>query len=407
MKEVDKQLELLLRGTVEVIQVEELKKKLVRSCHEKRPLRVKAGFDPTAPDIHLGHYVLLRKLKYFQDFGHDVLFLIGDFTGRIGDPTGLSEARRPLTEKDVMQNAKTYEKQVFKILDPARTTIIFNSQWALKMTLEEIIVLCSKYNVARMLERDDFEGRYKAGKPIGMHEFLYPLLQGYDSVMLRADVELGGTDQKFNLLVGRELQKAYRQEPQVVMTLPLLEGTDGVRKMSKSAGNYIGVDESPAEMFGKIMSISDTLMMRYYEVLTDCPSHTVRDLHPMEAKMQLGAILVERFHGKEAARSARADFEKKFRGRAFPEHPDTVVIFTPSDFSGGKVAKISDLLTKARLVRSASEAKRLIQQGGIDLDGEKIRQTDLLVPLIVGRTYRLKIGKKKFAAIVYQESRGA
>ena len=293
--ELDRQLELILRGTVEVIQLDELKAKLSESLKEQRPLRIKAGFDPTAPDLHLGHTVLIQKLKHFQDLGHQVIFLIGDFTGMIGDPSGVSETRNALTKEQVLANAKTYEQQIFKTLNPEKTRIEFNSRWMSSMRTEAMIELCSHYSVARMLERDDFSKRYRDQKSISIHEFLYPLVQGYDSVVLEADVELGGTDQKFNLLVGRDLQRDYGQKPQVVLTMPLLEGTDGVRKMSKSFGNVIALEDRPADMFGKLMSISDDLMMRYYELLTVTNLKDVKQQHPMEAKMALAEQLVRQY----------------------------------------------------------------------------------------------------------------
>ncbi|MGH7227752.1 MAG: tyrosine--tRNA ligase, partial [Nitrospiraceae bacterium] len=306
-------MDLILRGTVEVILRNELEARLARSLKEKRPLRVKAGFDPTAPDLHLGHTVLIHKLKHFQDLRHQVMFLIGDFTGMIGDPTGVSETRVALTKEQVMKNAKTYERQIFKILDPKKTKVVFNSRWMNPMKAEQLIQLGARYNVARMLEREDFYKRYHEQKPISIHEFLYPLIQGYDSVALKADVELGGTDQKFNLLVGRDLQRDYGQEPQVVLTTPLLEGTDGVRKMSKSLGNYIALQDTPADMFGKLMSISDQLMLRYYELLTTEDLALLKTTHPMEAKLSLAEQIVARYHGQRAAGQAKADFQQKFR----------------------------------------------------------------------------------------------
>ena len=301
MNELTKQMDVILRGTHEVIQQAELEKKLARSLKEKCPLRVKAGFDPTAPDLHLGHTVLIHKLKHFQDFGHQVIFLIGDFTGMIGDPTGVSETRVALTKEMVQENAKTYERQIFKILDEKRTAVEFNSRWMSRMQAEELIQLSAHSSVARMLEREDFHKRYHEQKPISIHEFLYPLIQGYDSVALKADVELGGTDQKFNLLVGRDLQRDFGQEAQVVLTMPLLEGTDGVRKMSKSLGNYIALDDEPADMFGKVMSISDALMLRYYELLTTEDPGAMKTMHPMEAKLALAKQIVARYHGEQAA----------------------------------------------------------------------------------------------------------
>jgi tyrosyl-tRNA synthetase len=313
MKDITQQLDLILRGVVEVIQQTELESKLKRSLTEKRPLRIKAGFDPTAPDLHLGHTVLIHKLKHFQDLGHQVIFLIGDFTGMIGDPTGVSETRKALTKEQVQENAKTYQRQIFKILDPNKTLTEFNSRWMGPMTADGLIQLAAHYRVARMMERDDFHKRYQEQKPISVHEFLYPLVQGYDSVALKADVELGGTDQKFNLLVGRELQRNYGQESQVVITMPLLEGTDGVKKMSKSVGNYVALEDKPGDMFGKVMSISDTLMYRYYELLTTEDLDRAKALHPMEAKQALAELIVARYHGAEAGRQARAEFQQKFQ----------------------------------------------------------------------------------------------
>ncbi|RMH02320.1 MAG: tyrosine--tRNA ligase, partial [Aquificota bacterium] len=320
----EEQLRLIKKGTVEIVEEEELLKKL----KEGRPLRVKAGFDPTAPDLHLGHTVLLQKLRLFQQLGHEVYFVIGDFTAMIGDPTGRSETRPPLSREQVLENAKTYEHQVFKVLDPQKTNIVFNSTWLSQLGTEGIIRLSAQYTVARMLERDDFSKRFKEGIPIYIHEFIYPLLQGYDSVFLRADVELGGTDQKFNLLVGRDLQRAYGQEPQVCITLPLLVGLDGVRKMSKSYGNYVGINEEPEQIFGKLMSISDELMWDYYTLLTDHTEEEIerfkKELHPMEAKKQLAYQIVARFHGEEEAKRAKDFFERTFSQREFPE--DATVI---------------------------------------------------------------------------------
>ena len=317
MSELSRQLELILRGVVEVIQRAELESKLTRSLKENRPLRVKAGFDPTAPDLHLGHTVLIHKLKHFQELGHQVIFLIGDFTGMIGDPTGQSETRVALSKEKVLENAKTYERQIFKILDPAKTLVEFNSRWMSTMTAEGLIHLSAHYSVAQMLERDDFHKRYHEQKPISIHEFMYPLVQGYDSVALKSDIELGGTDQKFNLLVGRDLQRDYGQEPQVVITMPLLEGTDGVKKMSKSVGNYIALEDTPDDMFGKLMSISDALMLRYYELLTTEDLAGVKAAHPMEAKQALAANDRGSVSRGEAAEQARADFSRNFRSGNF------------------------------------------------------------------------------------------
>ncbi len=396
MNEVERQLALIARGAVEIISTKELGDKLAASLKDRRPLRVKAGFDPTAPDLHLGHTVLIHKLKHFQDLGHEVVFLIGDFTGMIGDPTGVSETRKPLTKEEVRQNAKTYERQIYKILDPARTIIDFNSRWMNRMTAEQLIHLSARYSMAQMLERDDFQKRYRDQKPISIHEFLYPLIQGYDSVALEADVELGGTDQKFNLLVGRELQRAYGQSPQVVLTMPLLEGTDGVRKMSKSLGNYIALEDPPEEMFGKLMSISDTLMWRYYDLLTAEDLNSVKAMHPMEAKLNLASTIVARYHGPSAAADARAEFRRKFSEREFPvESAERTVL-------SAEPMPLVAVITKAGLAPSRAEARRLIAQGGVELDGEKVTDGDRLLPGEPGREYRLKVGKKRFAVIRFE-----
>ena len=402
MKDVNQQIDLIRRGAVEVIQPAELEAKLKRALTEGRPLRVKAGFDPTAPDLHLGHTVLIHKLKHFQDLGHQVIFLIGDFTGMIGDPTGVSETRRALTKEQVLENAKTYQRQIFKILDPAKTLVEFNSRWMGEMTAEGLIQLAAHYRVARMMERDDFHKRYHEQKPISVHEFLYPLVQGYDSVALKADVELGGTDQKFNLLVGRELQRDYGQESQVVITMPLLEGTDGVKKMSKSVGNYIDLEDKPGEMFGKVMSISDVLMYRYYELLTTEDLGHAKSLHPMEAKQTLAELIVARYHGTDAGKQARAEFQQKFQAKEFPDEPDKRVDLKPEDMSErdvveGSSIKLARLIAKTGLISSGSEARRLIIQGGIEVDGIKETNPDKLIAFELNQQRRLKIGKKKFA----------
>ncbi|TKB66326.1 MAG: tyrosine--tRNA ligase [Nitrospira sp.] len=397
MKDVNQQIDLIRRGAVEMIQPAELEAKLKRALTEGRPLRVKAGFDPTAPDLHLGHTVLIHKLKHFQDLGHQVIFLIGDFTGMIGDPTGVSETRRALTKEQVLENAKTYQRQIFKILDPAKTLVEFNSRWMGEMTAEGLIQLAAHYRVARMMERDDFHKRYQEQKPISVHEFLYPLVQGYDSVALKADVELGGTDQKFNLLVGRELQRDYGQESQVVITMPLLEGTDGIKKMSKSVGNYIALEDKPGEMFGKVMSISDVLMYRYYELLTTEDLGHAKSLHPMEAKQTLAELIVAQYHGAEAGKQARAEFAQKFQKQEFPNEPDVRVQLTTNDLRDGKVIGLVDLVAKTGLVPSKSEARRLIIQGGIEVDGIKETNPDKLIAFELNQQRRLKIGKKKFA----------
>ena len=407
MSELSRQLELILRGVVEVIQRAELETKLTRSLKENRPLRVKAGFDPTAPDLHLGHTVLIHKLKHFQELGHHVIFLIGDFTGMIGDPTGQSETRSALSKEKVLENAKTYERQIFKILDPAKTLVEFNSRWMSTMTAEGLIHLSAHYNVARMLERDDFHKRYHEQKAISIHEFMYPLVQGYDSVALKSDIELGGTDQKFNLLVGRDLQRAYGQEPQVVITMPLLEGTDGVRKMSKSFGNYIALEDAPSDMFGKLMSISDTLMLRYYELLTTEDLVGVRATHPMEAKQALAALLVARYHGIEAATQARADFQRKFSEREFPSEPDILLTLSVRDMiridlREDSDIRLPDLVEKTKLVPSKSEARRLVIQGGIEVDDKKESDPNKVITFKVNQRRRLKIGRRKFAIVEFK-----
>ncbi|MGD9852193.1 MAG: tyrosine--tRNA ligase [Nitrospirales bacterium] len=399
--ELDRQLELILRGTMEVIQLDELKAKLTRSIKEQRPLKIKAGFDPTAPDLHLGHTVLIQKLKHFQDLGHQILFLIGDFTGMIGDPTGVSETRKALTKQQVQDNATTYQEQIFKILDPQKTKIVFNSQWMGPMTAEKVVEIAAHYRVARMMERDDFQKRFQEQKPISVHEFLYPLVQGYDSVALEADVELGGTDQKFNLLVGRDLQRDYGQQPQVVITMPLLEGTDGVRKMSKSFGNYIALADRPAEMFGKLMSISDNLMMRYYELLTVCNLAEVKQQHPMEAKKSLAEQLVRQYHGVEGAEEAKADFQQRFQKRDFPDQPDVEVHLTLADFANTQELSLPvvDILMRTGLVPSKGEARRLLSQQAIQVDGKKLTDPNGTLVFERGRQYPMKIGKRKFAMI--------
>jgi tyrosyl-tRNA synthetase len=402
MSELIRQLDLILRGVVEVIHQAELESKLTRAIKEGKPLRVKAGFDPTAPDLHLGHTVLIHKLKHFQDLGHQVIFLIGDFTGMIGDPTGVSETRKALTKEQVQENAKTYQRQIFKILHPEKTIIEFNSRWMGPMSAEGLIQLAAHYRVARMMERDDFDKRYRERKPISVHEFLYPLVQGYDSVALSADVELGGTDQKFNLLVGRELQRDFGQEPQVVVTMPLLEGTDGVKKMSKSVGNYIALEDPAGDMFGKVMSISDTLMLRYYELLTTEHLDRVKGLHPMEAKQTLAHLLVARYHGEAAAKAARAGFQQKFSEREFPAEPDVRLTLNSADLREGGVIGLADLVAKTGLVPSKSEARRLIIQGGLEVDEQKQTNANGVLSLVVGRTYRLKVGRRKFALVEFE-----
>ena len=403
--ELQRQLDLITRGTVEIIQLDGLKEKLTAAIKERRPLKIKAGFDPTAPDLHLGHMVLIQKLKHFQDLGHDVIFLIGDFTGMIGDPTGVSETRVALTKEQVLANGKTYEKQIFKTLDSEKTRIEFNSRWMNEMQAEQMVHLCSHYSVARMLERDDFANRYRDQKPISVHEFLYPLVQGYDSVALQADVELGGTDQKFNLLVGRDLQRDYGQKPQTVITMPLLEGTDGVRKMSKSFGNYIALEDKPGEMFGKLMSISDDLMMRYYELLTTEDLEAVKQKHPMEAKMDLAELVVRQYHGASAAAQGKEDFQQRFQSKEFPDQPDVTVVLSIKEFSNSNAPEIGviELLMRTGLLPSKAEARRLIAQSAVQVDGEKLTDPNGTFSFALHRQYRMKIGKRKFALIEIKE----
>jgi len=405
VKPVAEQLALIKQGCHDIIREEELKARLEKAQATGKPLRVKAGFDPTAPDLHLGHTVLIQKLKHFQDLGHQVIFLIGDFTGLIGDPSGKSETRPPLTEAEVKANAATYERQIFKILDPAKTLIDFNSRWMKAMAAQDLIRLAARHTVARMLEREDFHKRYTSQTPISIHEFLYPLIQGYDSVALKADVELGGTDQTFNLLVGRDLQREYGQAPQVVITLPLLEGLDGVQKMSKSLGNYVGIDEAPGVMFGKIMSVSDVLMLRYYELLTDItPPELTRlgeDLaqgnkHPRQVKEELAVLLVARYHGREAAERAAQEFAHIFREKGLPEEIEEVTLKA----SEGKLG-LPRLLVDAGLSASTSEARRLITQGGVQVDGDKV--TDANLEMAVGKSYLLKVGKRRFKRVRLSE----
>lgn len=385
---IQQQMQLLTRGALEILPAGSLEEKLKLAEKEGRPLRVKAGFDPTAPDLHLGHTVLLEKLRQFQQCGHQVIFLIGDFTGMIGDPTGKNETRPPLTREDVTANAETYKQQVFKVLDASKTEVRFNSEWLGKMGAADLIQIAGKATVARMLERDDFEKRYKSGQAIAIHEFLYPLVQGYDSVALHADVELGGNDQKFNLLMGRQLQQAFEQPAQVILTMPLLEGLDGEHKMSKSLNNYVGIQEPAKEQFGKIMSASDDLMWRYYELLTDVDLDDVQSQHPMEAKKQLASLIVSRFHGEQAGVDARANFEHQF---AKKEIPDDVPQHHMRVEDGG--VWIAKALSEAGLTTSNGEAIRLIQQGALSVNGEKVSAKDLK---ITAGSYLIKLGKRKF-----------
>ncbi|MBF0463351.1 MAG: tyrosine--tRNA ligase [Magnetococcales bacterium] len=398
---VAEQMRIIRRGIAHLISDAELEEKLTRSTATGVPLRIKAGFDPTAPDLHLGHTVLLQKMRQFQELGHEVLFLIGDFTGRIGDPTGKNVTRLPLTPEQVATNAQTYQAQVFHILDRERTQVVFNGTWMDRLSAAEMIQLAAKYTVARMLEREDFSNRYRQGQPIAVHEFLYPLVQGYDSVVLRADVELGGTDQTFNLLVGRELQRDYGQSPQCVLTMPILEGLDGVQKMSKSLGNFIAIQDAPDEMFGKLMSVSDTLMWRYYELLSAVDMDEVERLraqvaagtfHPMEAKKQLAEELTRRFHGAERAAHAREMFVAVFGNKGLPEEIEAVTLPTAGEGMGLVAA-----LAQAGLVTSNSEAFRMIQQQAVSVNGTKI--TDNRMVLQTGGTYLLRVGKRRFVRL--------
>lgn len=396
MASASEALALLRRGSNEIL----LEDELLQRLEQGKPLRVKAGFDPTAPDLHLGHTVLINKLRQFQELGHEVIFLIGDFTGMIGDPSGKSATRKPLTREEVLENARTYQEQIFKILDPARTRIAFNSEWMGKLTAAELIQLAARHTVARMLERDDFHKRYTGNQPIAIHEFLYPLIQGYDSVVLKADVELGGTDQKFNLLVGRELQKQMGKRPQVVLTMPLLEGTDGVQKMSKSLGNYIGIQEPPNEMFGKLMSISDELMWRYYDLLSFRSNEEIERLkrevaegaNPRDAKLALAEEIVSRFHGPSAGPAAREEFIARFQKGALPEDMSLVELQ-----SGADGLPIANVLRDAGLTPSTSEALRMIRQGAVRIDGERIEATDLRLP--ADSDHVLQVGKRRFARV--------
>jgi tyrosyl-tRNA synthetase len=399
---VAEQMAVIRRGTVEILIEKELEEKLEKSLKSGVPLRIKAGFDPTAPDLHLGHTVLIHKLRQFQQLGHEVSFLIGDFTGMIGDPTGKSETRKVLTREDVLRNAETYKDQVFKILDPEKTRVVFNSTWLNELGSAGMIALASKFTVARMLERDDFHKRFTGQQPISIHEFLYPLVQGYDSVAMRSDVELGGTDQKFNLLVGRELQREWGQPPQCILTMPLLEGLDGVNKMSKSLGNYIGINEPGDEIFGKVMSISDELMIRYYELLSDMTLAELEklksgladhSLHPMEAKKSLGRELVGRFHGPAVAREAEENFVKRFRDNEIPQDMPQVVYSL-----GDGAVLLARAMTEAGLTKSNGEGRRSIDQGGVKLNGEKISNVNL--ELTLPGEYIVQIGRRRFGRIV-------
>lgn len=399
----EEQLRELKKGIVDLVSEEELLKKLVKSVEKKQPLRIKAGFDPSRPDLHLGHTVLINKMKQFQDLGHHVIFLIGDFTGLIGDPTGKNETRPALTPEEIQENAKTYAQQVFKILDPKKTEVAYNSHWFSKFTSQEFIKLSAQYTVARMLERDDFTKRYQEGRPISIHEFLYPLIQGYDSVALKSDVELGGTDQRFNLLMGRDLQKSHGQAPQCIMTVPLLEGLDGVQKMSKSYDNYIAVEDSPREMFGKTMRVSDELMVKYYELLTDLTVDQTTALraalksgkkHPREAKVELAQFLVRRFHGAAAAAEATEEFNRIFVNKGLPDEiPEKEFAATPEP------VWLPHLLVQVGMAESTSEVRRLITGRAVEVNSEKIVDEQLKLALKAGDELIVKLGKKRFAKI--------
>jgi tyrosyl-tRNA synthetase len=375
------------RGTTEIINLEGLEKKLTKSQKDKKPLIIKAGFDPTAPDIHLGHTVLLNKLKLFQDLGHRVFFLIGDFTAQVGDPTGRDQLRRKMSREEIDANAQTYKKQVFKILDPQKTEVAFNSQWLSKLTSYDLLELAARTTVAQMLARADFKKRFENGREISLLEFIYPLLQGYDSVEMKADIELGGSDQKFNLLMGRELQESYGLEPQIVIMTPLLEGTDGVQKMSKSLGNYIGINENSDDIFGKVMSVTDDLMMRYYELLTDADLSAIKTQHPKEAKLQLAEKIVARFHGQDEGQKAREKFELTFSQHQIPD--DIAELKLKGE------QEVITLLVEAKLVLSKNEARRLIQQKAVTLDGEVLlNEHDKLHKGV------LKVGKRRFLRLI-------
>ena len=390
----------LMRGCAEVLPMQELEKKL----EKKSVLKIKAGFDPTAPDLHLGHTVLLNKLRKFQELGHEVIFLIGDFTAMIGDPTGKNATRMPLSQESVLENAKTYQHQVFKILDPAKTTIVFNSQWLNQFTAVDLIRLAATHTVARMLERDDFHKRYTTGQPIAIHEFLYPLLQGYDSVELKADVELGGTDQKFNLLMGRELQKHYGFEPQVVMMMPLIEGLDGVKKMSKSLDNYIGITESPESMFGKIMSVSDVLMWRYIDLLSFKSGREIKQMkqsveegvNPRDIKIDFAKEIVARFHNEAQAQRVHQEFIDRFQKGAIPEDLEELTILMDEP------VPLANLLKQINLTQTTSESMRLVKQGGVKINGEKA--TDPALLLEMEHTYIIQVGKRRIAKVCLQST---
>ncbi|MDS1030927.1 tyrosine--tRNA ligase [Bacillota bacterium LX-D] len=403
-EEVKHQHNIIKRGAAEIVPEDELIKKIKKSIEKQKPLKVKLGLDPSAPDIHLGHTVVLQKMRQFQELGHQIIIIIGDFTGRIGDPTGKSETRKQLSEEEVQRNAQTYKEQIFKILDPVKTKVVFNSQWLAPLSFVDVIKLAANCTVARMLERDDFAKRYRENLPIGIHEFFYPLMQGYDSVALEADIELGGTDQKFNLLMGRTLQKEYGQEPQIALMMPILEGLDGVQKMSKSLGNYIGVNENPDEMFGKTMSITDELMPRYFELVTDVSLEELNkikeglesgSLHPRDAKVRLAKEIVRMYHGQQAALEAEHNFNKIFQKHELPN--DLPKVFIEAS-EAEKPIWLPKLLVLTKLVDSTSEAKRLISQGAVKINEDKI--TDSSLNIVPENEMVIRVGKRKFAKLI-------
>jgi tyrosyl-tRNA synthetase len=401
---IHEQLTLVRRGAAEIIQEAELRAKLERSARTNTPLRVKLGLDPTAPDLHLGHTVVLRKLKDFQDLGHQVIIILGDFTAMIGDPTGRSEIRKPLSRQEILANAKTYQTQIGKILALDRVRVEFNSTWLSKLTFEDVIREAAQITVAQLLQRDDFSARHSAGRPISLHEFLYPIAQAYDSVTLQADVELGGTDQTFNLLVGRDLQRFHGQDAQVILTVPILEGLDGVQKMSKSLGNAIGINERPVDIYGKLMSISDALMWRYFELLTRIPEYeleTLKSGHPMEAKKRLARTITAQYHGDAAATEAEANFTDVFQKRLDPKNVEEVNVSAALVGARGVMAPLVKILMASGAVASNSEARRMIQQGAVEVDDQRV--SDVNQTLATGKTYRIRVGKRQFKRVILTE----
>jgi tyrosyl-tRNA synthetase len=400
---VSEQLNIIKKGTEEIIPEDEMLEKLERAVRENRPLRVKQGFDPTAPDVHLGHTIGLRKLRQFQELGHQVILIVGDYTGMVGDPSGLSETRPQLSHEEVMRNAKTYQEQFFKVVDKEKTEVRFNGEWFSKMSFMDVMRLASKVTVARLLERDDFAKRYASGLPISLHELYYPVMQAYDSVAIKADVEIGATEQKFNLLMGRQLQQIHGQEPQIAITLPVLEGIDGVQRMSKSLGNYVGVSEKPAEIFGKIMSIPDPLVIRYFELLTPVPPSEIEEksraiisgaIHPRDLKSELAETIVSIYHGKALAATAREEFDRVFRDKGVPDDVPSFEIAAP----GGKLW-IVNLLREARLVGSGSEGRRLVRQGAVEIDGVPVTDEEVEIGLEEGKEILIRVGKRRFARV--------